>query len=75
VIAFEAFILELGRRLVGVFSVPFVAGLVGAQISTAQGAKMAAIFFGAGFAWNCIGLVLCRKIIQGFKKWRSNKKS
>lgn len=72
--ALEAFVMEMGRRLFGIFSIPFVAGLAGAELSIAQGAKMAAMFFVAGFLWTYVIRVVFSKIQRG-KGWRSSKES
>jgi len=72
--ALEAFVMETGRRLFGIFSIPFVAGLAGAQVSITQGAIMAAIFFVAGFLWTYAVRVVFSKIQRG-KGWRSSKES
>lgn len=72
--ALEAFVMEFGRRLFGIFSIPFVAGLAGADLSLAQGAKMAAMFFVAGFLWTYVVRVIFSKIKRG-EGWRSDKES
>ncbi len=72
--ALEAFVMEMGRRLFGIFSIPFVAGLAGAQVSIAQGVKMTAMFFVAGFLWTYVVRVIFSKIKRG-GKWRSSKES
>lgn len=66
--------MEMGRRLFGIFSIPFVAGLAGAQVSITQGAIMAAIFFVAGFLWTYAVRVVFSKIQRG-NGWRSSKES
>lgn len=68
--ALEAFVMEMGRRLFGILSIPFVAGLAGAQVSILQGLKMTAMFFVAGFLWTYAVRVVFSKIKRG-KGWRS----
>lgn len=81
--ALEAFFMELFRRIFGIYSIPFVAWLAGADVSIAQGAVMAAIFFVAGALYTYFfrlyfepaAKFLKAAIAGSFNKWRSDKES
>jgi len=60
--ALEAFVMETGRRVFGIFSIPFVANLFGANLTIEQGAKMTATFFVIGFLWTYAVRVFFSKI-------------
>lgn len=66
--------METGRRLFGIVSIPFAAGLAGAEVSILQGAKMTAMFFIVGFLWTYAVRVLFSKIKKD-REWQSGKES
>lgn len=72
--ALEAFVLETGRRLFGIFSVPIGVNLVGGSLDFEQSAILAAGFFVLGFLWNYAVRVFFSKIKRG-GEWRSSKES